>query len=125
MISVIFGALLLVLLVIGVWCLFVGCVGTILGLIACILRTKLFWYAVVGGLIGYALGYQTDRALINCLILGGGLALLEYASDFIEDYTVFRIVFWTLGGIVIGAVLSLTIIGGIVGFSIGLWKALM
>ena len=123
--EIIFGGLLCVLIIIGAWCLFVGCVGVALGAISCILRTRLFWYAVIGGLIGYLLGYQTDRALINCMILGGGLALLEFVSDLIEDYTIFRVVFWTLGGIVIGAFLSMTIIGGIIGLAIGLWKALM
>ncbi|MBR1605110.1 MAG: hypothetical protein IJ660_03260 [Alphaproteobacteria bacterium] len=112
------------LIVLAVWCLFVGCVGTVLGLVACIMKTKVFWYAVIGGLIGYLLGYQTDKALVNCMILGGGLALLEFVSDLIEDYTIFRIIFWTLGGIVIGAFLSMTIIGGIIGLGIGLWKAL-
>lgn len=122
--ATIFGALFLVLIVLAVWCLFVGCVGTVLGLVACIMKTKVFWYAVIGGLIGYLLGYQTDKALVNCMILGGGLALLEFVSDLIEDYTIFRIIFWTLGGIVIGAFLSMTIIGGIIGLGIGLWKAL-
>ena len=122
--ATIFGLLLLALVIIGAWCLFVGCISVVGGFIACILKTKLFWYAVIGGLVGYVIGYQSDKALINCMILGGGLALLEYASDFIEDYTIFRIIFWTLGGIIIGSLLNMIIVGGIVGLLIGLWKAL-
>lgn len=125
MLSLFFGALLLVLVLRGLMYLCAYTVSAILTVIVLILSTKVFWYAVIGGLIGYLLGYQSDRALINFMILGGGLALLEFVSDIIEDYTIFRVIFWTLGGVVIGACLSLTIIGGIVGLGIGLWKALM
>jgi len=123
--ATIFGALFVVLILVGAFWLFVGGVSVIFAMIACLFRTRLFWYAVIGGLIGYLLGYQTDRALINCMILGGGLALLEFISDITEDYTIFRVAFWTLGGIVIGAVLSLTVVGGIVGLGIALWKFLL
>ena len=120
----IFGLLFTVIVVVAAFYLVCGVLGVTLGIISCVLKTKTFWFAVIGGLIVYALGYHTDQAIRNGLIVGGGLGILGLVCDLMDAPMLITIVGWTVAGVVIGLFFHMAILLGLVGAAIGLYKAL-
>ena len=91
--ATIFSLLLLTLLVVGGFYLVCYCIGGIIGILAAIAESPIFWAAVFGGLVAYLLGYRSDQALITGMIICGGVVTLWYICNFFDC---FDVLFWLM-----------------------------
>lgn len=80
----VFSLLLTAIVVVAAWYLLCGVLGVTLGIISCVLKTKTFWFAVIGGLIAYALGYHTDRAILYGIIAGAVIGVVCFIWDLFD-----------------------------------------
>ena len=91
--GIIFELLLIVLLLVGGFYLVCYCIGGIIGLLGVITESPIFWAAVFGGLVTYLLGYRSNQALINGMIICGGLVALWSICNLMDS---FDILFWLM-----------------------------
>ena len=117
--TAIFSLLLTVAAIVAVWAIIVGIIGVSLGIIKFLLPVII--PTVVGGLIGYMIG-GTEKAVINGMIVGGGLIVLIYVCHLVESFAIFKLIFWVCLGVLLGSFLNMMVIFGIIGLAIGLYR---
>ncbi len=86
MLATIFSLLLTAIVVVTAFYLVCGAIGVILGVISCILRSVVFWFAVTGGLVMYLHGYRTDGSLMLGMVIGAIIGVIFMIWNPFEDF---------------------------------------
>ena len=122
MLATIFSVIAIIVSVLIMWGLACLCLGVCCAAIKVVLESPIFWFAVLGGLIAYACGYRSDRALINGMICGGGIVVLFAACSLIESYAVVKVICWAAAGLLIGYFAGMMVFCGIIGLLVGIYR---
>lgn len=122
MLSTIFSIIVVILGLLLLWGLVILILGVCGAAIKVTLSSPIFWAALIGGLVAYLLGYQSDQSIINGMIWGGGTMLLIMVCSWIGSYTVLKVIGWTFLGVALGYFLGMMIFLGIIGFIIGIYQ---
>jgi len=122
MLNLVFSALAVVIFLLIIWglvILFLSLCGVAAQLIG---ATPMFWGAVVGGLVAFVIGYQSEQSLITGMIYGGIVGLIILCYSWLKDFWLFRVIICTLIGVGIGQLFGMMIIGGIIGLGVGIYR---